>query len=83
MSSATSDVGVRELRRGLTSYLRRAAAGESIIVTSRDKVIAQLGPPPAPASPPRRRGALKGMIRMADDFDAWPKDVIDSFEADL
>lgn len=39
-------VGVRELKNGLTRYLRRTRKGESIVVTERGRPIALLGPIP-------------------------------------
>jgi prevent-host-death family protein len=39
-------VGVRELRRDLSEYLRRVERGESFAVTSRGRSVAVLGPPP-------------------------------------
>lgn len=39
------DVGVRELKAKLSSYLQRAAAGELITVTDRGRPIAVIGPP--------------------------------------
>lgn len=41
-------VGVEELRQNLTRYLRRVAQGERLVVTDRNRPIAELGP--------RRRG---------------------------
>ncbi len=38
------DVGVRELKARLSSYLRRAADGEVITITDRGAPIASLGP---------------------------------------
>jgi len=37
-------IGVRELRRDLSGYLRRVQQGESFAVTSRGRAIAVLGP---------------------------------------
>jgi prevent-host-death family protein len=37
-------VGTRELKSKLSEYLRRVKKGQTIIVTERGKVIAQLGP---------------------------------------
>lgn len=37
-------VGIGELRRNLHKYLRRVAAGESFVVTSRGKPVALLVP---------------------------------------
>ncbi len=47
------DVGVRELKGSLSSYLRRAAAGERIRVTDRGRPIAEIVP--AGASDPEAR----------------------------
>lgn len=37
-------VGTRELRNKFSEYLRRVKKGQTIIVTERGKVVAQLGP---------------------------------------
>ena len=39
-------VGIKILKNKLSEYVRLAAAGESVLVTDRDRVVAQLGPPP-------------------------------------
>jgi antitoxin (DNA-binding transcriptional repressor) of toxin-antitoxin stability system len=39
-------VGIKVLKNKLSEYVRLAAAGESVLVTDRDRVVAQLGPPP-------------------------------------
>ena len=39
-------VGIAELRQHLTRYLRRVAEGERLIVTDRNRPVAELGPPP-------------------------------------
>lgn len=38
-------VGVAELRQNLSKYLRRVARGERLIVTDRNRPVAELGPP--------------------------------------
>lgn len=40
-------VGVAELRQNLTRYLRRVADGERLVVTDRNRPVAELGPPPS------------------------------------
>jgi prevent-host-death family protein len=40
-------VGVAELRQNLSRYLRRVEKGERLIVTDRNRPVAELGPPPA------------------------------------
>jgi prevent-host-death family protein len=42
-----NDVGVAELRQNLSRYLRRVERGERLVVTDRNRPIAELGPPPS------------------------------------
>lgn len=62
----TDRVGVGELRQNLSKYLRRVEKGERLVVTDRNKPVAQLGPPPTSSrldeliaegkvKPPKRR----------------------------
>jgi prevent-host-death family protein len=74
----TDTVGIAELRQHLTRYLRRVAQGERLIVTDRNRPVAELGPPPATgaaldrliadgrASRPTRRG-LPAALRLDGD----------------
>jgi prevent-host-death family protein len=39
-------VGIAELRQNLSRYLRRVAVGERLLVTDRNRPVAELGPPP-------------------------------------
>lgn len=59
-------VGVAELRQNLSVYLRRVSKGERLVVTDRNRPVAELGPAPSTGaeldrliaegkvSPPRR-----------------------------
>jgi antitoxin (DNA-binding transcriptional repressor) of toxin-antitoxin stability system len=38
-------VGVKLLKNRLSEYIRLAATGETVLVTDRDEVVAELGPP--------------------------------------
>jgi len=40
-------VGIAELRQNLSKYLRRVERGERLLVTDRNRPVAELGPPPA------------------------------------
>jgi antitoxin (DNA-binding transcriptional repressor) of toxin-antitoxin stability system len=44
-------IGIRELRNKLSSYIRLVEAGETVLVTDRGTVVAELGPPRRTASP--------------------------------
>jgi len=38
-------VGIRELKNSLSEYLRRVRSGESVLVTDRGEIVAELTPP--------------------------------------
>ena len=38
-------VGLKVLKNRLSEYIRLAAGGETILVTDRDRVVAEIGPP--------------------------------------
>ncbi len=52
----STTVGIAELRQNLSVYLRRVANGERLIVTDRNRPVAELGPPTSVSS------ALDGLI---------------------
>jgi prevent-host-death family protein len=41
----SANVGVAELRQNLSQYLRRVEDGERLVVTDRNRPVAELGPP--------------------------------------
>lgn len=43
----TDTVGVAELRQNLSRYLHRVERGERLVVTDRNRPVAELGPPPS------------------------------------
>ena len=57
MTKKPETVGVRELRQNLSVYLRRVKEGETLAVTERGQVVAQLTPAPEP-----EMGILERMI---------------------
>jgi antitoxin (DNA-binding transcriptional repressor) of toxin-antitoxin stability system len=38
-------IGIKALKNKLSEYVRVAASGETVLVTDRDRVVAELGPP--------------------------------------
>jgi antitoxin (DNA-binding transcriptional repressor) of toxin-antitoxin stability system len=49
-------VGIAELRQNLSRYLKLVEQGERLIVTDRNRAVAELGPPPSTGE------ALDGLI---------------------
>lgn len=72
-------VGIAELRQNLSRYLRRVESGERLLVTDRNRPVAELGPPPSTGEAldrliadgrvtrPTRRG-LPAPLRMEGDL---------------
>jgi antitoxin (DNA-binding transcriptional repressor) of toxin-antitoxin stability system len=50
-------VGIKVLKNKLSEYVRLAASGETVLVTDRDRVVAEIGPP-APTRSPMLSDAL-------------------------
>ncbi len=50
-------VGIKVLKNKLSEYVRLAAGGETVLVTDRDRVVAEIGPP-GPARSPMLADAL-------------------------
>lgn len=63
------NVTVAQMKANLSEILRKAAAGEEVLVTKHGKPFVQVGPHKPVAGSLPRIGAFKGQIKMADDFD--------------
>jgi antitoxin (DNA-binding transcriptional repressor) of toxin-antitoxin stability system len=50
-------VGIKVLKNKLSEYVRLAAGGETVLVTDRDRVVAELGPPQLAGQKTRRESA--------------------------
>ena len=56
-------VGLKVLNNKLSEYVRLAAAGETVLVTDRDRVVAEIVPPRAERSPILADALLADMVR--------------------
>jgi antitoxin (DNA-binding transcriptional repressor) of toxin-antitoxin stability system len=56
-------VGVKILKNKLSEYVRLAAGGETVLVTDRDRVVAELGPPSAGRAPRLSDALLAEAVR--------------------
>ena len=57
-------VGIKQLKARLSEYVRLARAGETILVSDRDEVVAELGPPRHQSVEPDSLSAV--LDRLAD-----------------
>ena len=56
-------VGLKELKNKLSEYVRLAQGGETILVTDRDRVVAEIIPPQAGRSPAVADAVLADLVR--------------------
>ena len=56
-------VGLKVLKNKLAEYVRRAAAGETVLVTDRDRVVAEIVPPGAGRAAPLADAMLAEAVR--------------------
>jgi antitoxin (DNA-binding transcriptional repressor) of toxin-antitoxin stability system len=56
-------VGLKVLKNRLSEYVRLAQGGETILVTDRDRVVAELGPPRETRSPVLADARLAEAVR--------------------
>jgi len=74
------NVTVEEIKRDLDGVLHRVMDGETLVVTERDRPIAEIRPVEA-VRRPRPFGLARGSFVVPDDFDApLPEDVLQDFE---
>jgi len=78
-------VKMEEIERDLLGYLRRAEAGETLLVTRADRPVIEIKPVTSEdegqGRSPRPFGLCAGEFTVPDDFD-WPlpEDILAAFE---
>jgi prevent-host-death family protein len=75
-------VGMHDAKTHLSRLVERAEAGEDIVIQRNGKPAVRLVPVvEEPQSLSSVRGAWRGRVRIADDFDELPQDIADAFGA--
>ncbi len=69
---AVRTVGLKILKNKLSEYIRLAAAGETVVITDRNRVVAEIGPPRSRLTPFEERGVREGWLRPARIRDGTP-----------
>lgn len=73
-----SQVNVHEAKTHLSRLLEQVERGDEIVIARNGRPVARLVPA-IERRPPRKPGAWRGQVWMADDFDATPDVVVDPF----
>jgi prevent-host-death family protein len=69
---------MHEAKTKLSQLVERAESGEDVVIARNGKPVARLVPIAATASLEAVRGAWRGCVRIADDFDELPDDIADA-----
>ena len=72
---------MHEAKTKLSQLVERAEAGEEIVISRNGTPVARLVPIARTTSFASARGALKGRVRIAEDFDELPDDIADALGA--
>ncbi len=71
-------VSIEEAKAQLAALIEKVRAGQEVIIGEAGKPVAKLVPYER-SEKPRRPGALRGNIRIAEDFDELPRDIAEAF----
>ena len=71
-----SSYSIGEAKTQLSRLVHQAEAGEDVIVRRGQKPVARIVAIPKSEPVARRKpGAMRGRIKMREDFDEWPPDI--------
>jgi antitoxin (DNA-binding transcriptional repressor) of toxin-antitoxin stability system len=74
-------VKLSEIQHDLPGYLRRVAAGETLLIVDNDQPLAEIRPAAARPTRPRPYGLCAGEFAVPEGFDdPLPEDVLRLFE---
>ena len=76
---AAAHYNVHDAKTQLSRLLERVEAGEEVVIARAGKPVARLVPW-SEHPEPRPLGLFRGKIRVAEDFDELPEDVVRDFE---
>jgi prevent-host-death family protein len=76
-----TQVGMHEAKTRLSQLVELAEAGEDVVIARRGTPVARLVPIRTTSDLPSVRGAWRGRVDIADDFDELPEDIAEAFGA--
>jgi prevent-host-death family protein len=76
-----TEVGMHEAKTKLSQLVARAERGEEVVITRNGKPAARLSAITPTASLASVRGAWRGQVQLAADFDQLPDDIAEAFGA--
>lgn len=68
-------ISAETLSSSWPAVMNRIKVGEHVLIDLGDQAVAEIALRPAKPLPARAPGALRGRMRMSEDFDSWPEDL--------
>ncbi|WNV77738.1 type II toxin-antitoxin system Phd/YefM family antitoxin [Geodermatophilus sp. DSM 44513] len=78
----STTVNVHEAKTHLSRLLDAVEAGEDVVIARAGKPVVRLVPVTSRTAP-RTPGSWRGQVRIADDFDDTPEELIAAFHGDV
>lgn len=76
-----AEIGMHEAKTKLSQLVERAERGEEIVITRNGKPAVRLAPIPSASSLSSVRGAWRGQVKIAADFDELPDEIAEALGA--
>ena len=74
-------LNINEIKKHFSAVMKRVQKGETIVVSSYNKPIAEIRPLSKPLKEPRPIGLCKGEFVVSDNFnDPLPEEILEEFE---
>ena len=81
MLAPMPQIGMHEAKTKLSQLVERAASGEDIVIARNGTPVVRLVPVAGTSSLAAVRGAWRGQVEFAPDFDELPQDIAEAFGA--
>lgn len=75
-------VNMHEAKSQLSALAEKVWQGETVVIAKAGKPYLDILPH-REGNVPRKPGRFKGQIKIADDFDRTPEDILDAFEGNV
>jgi prevent-host-death family protein len=73
-------VNIHEAKTNFSRLIVEVQGGREVVITRAGSPVAKLVPYEGPLEVRRTPGGWEGRVRMADDFDELPEEILEAFE---
>ena len=74
-------MNIHEAKTNFSRLIVEVQGGKEVVITRAGRPVAKLVPYDGSSETRRTPGGWEGRVRVADDFDALPQDLVDAFDS--